>query len=48
MTTSGHMGMTPDAIYAVPDDVITGIMADRAQVRAGSDRAGSLEICLSA
>lgn len=40
MTTSGHMGMTPDAIYAVPNDVITGIMADRiAQVRAGSEEA---------
>lgn len=40
MTTSGHMGMTPDAIYAVPDDVITGIMSDRiAQVRAGSEAA---------
>ncbi|MBK2991059.1 hypothetical protein FKK41_27450, partial [Klebsiella pneumoniae] len=40
MTTAGHMGMTPDAIYAVPDEVITNIMADRiAQVRAGSDTA---------
>lgn len=40
MTTAGHMGMTPDAIYAVPDDVITGIMADRiAQVRSGSEAA---------
>ncbi|MCU6387485.1 hypothetical protein KW815_22560, partial [Enterobacter quasiroggenkampii] len=40
MTTVGHMGMTPDAIYAAPDDVIAGIMADRtAQVRAGSDAA---------
>lgn len=29
MTTAGHMGMTPDAIYAVPDEVITNIMADR-------------------
>jgi hypothetical protein len=40
MTTAGHKGMTPDAIYAVPDDVIASIMADRAaQVRAGSDAA---------
>lgn len=40
MTTAGHMGMTPDAIYAVPDEAIHSIMADRiAQVRAGSDTA---------
>ncbi|RZN40393.1 hypothetical protein FEK48_13135 [Escherichia sp. E2593] len=40
MTTAGHMGMTPDAIYAVPDEAIHAIMADRiAQVRAGSETA---------
>jgi len=40
MTTAGHMGMTPDAIYAVPDEAIHSIMADRiAQVRSGSDTA---------
>lgn len=43
MTTAGHMGMTPDAIYAVPDEAIHSIMADRiAQVRAGSETALAL------
>lgn len=40
MTTAGHMGMTPDAIYAVPDNVIADIMADRiTRIRAGSEKA---------
>lgn len=40
MTTAGHMGMTPDAIYSVPDDVIRDIMSDRiTEIRAGSDSA---------
>lgn len=29
MTTAGYMGMTPDGIYAVPDEVIGNIMSDR-------------------
>lgn len=40
MTTSGHMGMTPDAIYAVPDERVLGILSDQIErVRAGADEA---------
>ncbi|WP_210526303.1 hypothetical protein [Pantoea ananatis] len=40
MTTGGHMGMTPDAIYAVPDARIMEILAPQIErVRAGADEA---------
>ncbi|MBH3138822.1 hypothetical protein I5M99_18625 [Serratia marcescens] len=40
LTQKGHMGMTPDAIYAVPDARIREILADRiSEVRAGADQA---------
>lgn len=40
LTPNGHKGMTPDAIYGVPDETIRNILADRIeQVRAGSDQA---------
>lgn len=40
MTTSGHMGMTPDAIYAVPDAKIMEILAPQIErVRAGAGEA---------
>lgn len=40
LTPNGHKGMTPDAIYDVPDETIRNILADRIeQVRAGSDQA---------
>lgn len=40
MTTSGHMGMTPDGIYAVPEERIMEILAPKiASVRAGAEEA---------
>ncbi|MDX6917477.1 hypothetical protein R9X49_20420 [Pectobacterium carotovorum] len=40
LTPNGHMGMTPDAIYAVPDAKIMDILADKINdVRAGADQA---------
>lgn len=40
LTTNGHMGMTPDAIYAVPEERITAILAPQIErVRAGADEA---------
>ncbi|TYL43906.1 hypothetical protein [Dickeya sp. ws52] len=37
MTPAGHKGMTPDAIYAVPDDVIQTVLADKiGDVRRGA------------
>ncbi|MBS6032218.1 MAG: hypothetical protein KIB40_03535 [Pantoea sp.] len=40
LTASGHMGMTPDAIYAVPDEKVREILAGQIErVRAGADEA---------
>lgn len=40
LTANGHMGMTPDAIYAVPDERIIAILAPQIErVRAGADEA---------
>jgi len=40
LTAKGHKGMTPDAIYAVPEARIREILADRInQVRAGANEA---------
>lgn len=40
LTPDGHKGMTPDAIYDVPDETVRNILADRIEkVRAGSDQA---------
>ncbi|HBR2909555.1 TPA: hypothetical protein L9R01_003875 [Klebsiella pneumoniae] len=40
LNRNGNMGMTPDAIYDVPEETIRNILADRIeQVRAGSDQA---------